>query len=343
MAFDPARVVRDFGDIEAEVLACRTAAALFDFSFVARARIEGPAALATLGRLTPRELGSMAPGDIRYALRIDGDGHLVSDLTVWMPAPGCYELMSGRNEDVADLISLAPMGTARDLSPDTAILAVQGPATLINLARATDVASIADLAYYRCRHTRLFGVDCLVGRLGYTGEAGFEIVAPREHADMLRARLAELARPAGFAAADILRIEAGFVLFANEFQLPVRAAEAGLQSFSSAAPAAEGDDPLRLVAFRARAEQRPILWRPPGQLARPLRPGTIAVTSACQSRLAGAILGLGYARADDLASGCALTDPWRAFSTIEVVPRPFYDSTKSRPRARWDGLDGMAT
>ena len=334
MAFDPARVVADYGDIDAEVEACRTAAALFDFSFVARARVAGPSALATLGRLTDRDLASMVVGQIRYGVRTCSDGRVVSDLTIWRIADDAYELMSGRAEDIADLIRLAPAGTAVDLTGDSAILSVQGPATLARLAEATDVTEITGLGYYRCCRTRLLDVDCLVGRLGYTGEAGFEIIVPAGEAARLWATLSGLARPAGFAAADILRIEAGFVLFANELRVPVAAVEVGLGAFAGAAPAPLGP-PLALVAFRARAARRPVLWQPSAPaLARP-EPGRIVVTSACWSRRAGGVLGLGLARLADVAAARPLTDPCAAFSDITPVPRPFYDPGKRRPRAPW--------
>lgn len=342
MAFDPASVVRDFGDIDGEVRACRTGAALFDFSFVARGRISGPAALEVLGRLTRRELASMVPGDIRYAVRTGDDGRLVVDLTIWNTEPGVYEVMSGRHEDISDLMGFAPPGSAQDLSAGTAIFAIQGPRSLAQLACCGDVAAVASLAYYRCATTRLFGVECLVGRLGYTGEAGFEIIVAREHGEAVRRTLASVARPAGFAAADILRIEAGFVLFANEFQLPVDAAEADLQSFAGEERAV-ARDPVRLVAFRAVAAARPVLWRPAGALARPVGEGALVVTSACRSELAGGVLGLGYARVGDLAGSHPLSDPAGVFESISIVARPFYDSAKSRPRARWEGFDGTAT
>lgn len=332
MAFDPARVVIDYGDIDGEVEACRTAAALFDFSFVARARVAGPQALALLGEMTSRDHATMAVGDIRYALRARPDGRLVSDLTIWRLDPDTYELMSGRSEDIADLVRLAP-GDVTDLSGKSAIFAVQGPNTLARLASATDVSEISRLAYYRCCRARLLGADCLVGRLGYTGEAGFEIIVAEHAAPRLWTALSGLARPAGFAAADILRIEAGFVLFANELRVPVGAGEVGLSRFAGSRPARLGT-PLTLVAFRADAAGRPILWQPAATLARPA-PGEIVVTSACWSRRAGGVLGLGFAHADDVAAGRPLADPTRAFAALSLVPRPFYDPGKRRPRAAW--------
>lgn len=336
MAFDPARVVGDYGDIDGEVEACRTAAALFDFSFVARARVTGPHALVLLGQLTSRDLASMTVGDIRYALRAEPGGRLVSDLTIWRLAADAYELMSGRSEDIADLVRLSPPGDVVDLSGQSAIFAVQGPNTLAHLAAATDVYEIARLAYYRCCHARMLGADCLVGRLGYTGEAGFEIIVSSQEAPQMWAALSRLARPAGFAAADILRIEAGFLLFANELRVPVAAGEVGLSAFAGSLPASLGP-PLTLVAFRAEARERPILWQSTAVLARPEQ-GHIAVTSACWSRRAGGVLGLGFAHAGDVAAGRPLADPVGAFASITLLPRPFYDPGKRRPRAPWRAI-----
>src|SRR5262245_66614674 len=102
---------------------------------------------------------------------------------------------------------------------------------------------------------------------------------PRPAATELWELLARRARPAGFAAADTLRIEAGFVLFANEFRLPVTAREAGLERFAGLC-AAPTEREIMLVCFRANTRDKPILWQPKVPVVRPTRSGTIPVTSA---------------------------------------------------------------
>ena len=69
--------------------------------------------------------------------------------------------------------------------------------------------------------------------------------------------------------------------------------------------------------------------------ATPSLHGDIAVTSACFSPLAEAILGLGYVRRADLEAGYAFTDPLGEFTGIKIVPRPYYDPGKRRPRTAW--------
>src|SRR5262245_50990382 len=234
MAFDPSTLRRDSGDPEREAHACRTDCALFDFSFVGRARLEGPGALDAIAQLTRRPLTGLMPGQIRYALRADSNGRLLSDLTLWKHGEFRYDVMSGRAEDIADLIRVARPGCdVEDLSAHSSIIALQGPHSLQALAGLTDTGALAQLGYFAFAPVAIADVPC-IGRLGYTGEPGFEILLPRPAAPQLWALLARRARPAGFAAADMLRIEAGFVLFANEFRLPVTAREAGLERFAGA-------------------------------------------------------------------------------------------------------------
>jgi glycine cleavage system aminomethyltransferase T len=338
MSAPPGGPVADYGDPRAEARACREAAALFDFSFVRRARVEGRGAAAALSRFARRPLADMARGRIRYALRAAPSGLLLSDLTVWRHAEEEFEVMSGRAADIAGLAAL-PGLRVRDPGAETAILAVQGPGTPEALAPLCDADRLRALGYFEFARMKVAGVPALVGRLGYTGEAGVEIVVARGAGAALWRGLAERARPAGFAAADILRIEAGFPLFWNDFAIPVTAAEAGLAAFSE--PVEAEPPAIRRICFTAEADAAPLLWGPEPGLARPA-PGEITVTSACASELAGGILAMGYARAADLDAARPLVDPRGEFRAIRPVGMPLHDPAKARPRAPWRAGGGGA-
>lgn len=339
MGFDPSSVVADYGDPAAESLACRTDAALFDFSFMSRAIIEGAGAIDALSQITSRHLADQPIGRIRYALREAPDGHVVADLTIWRIAPEIWEVMSGRPEDIADLAAVARrVGnvTVLDLTAETSIFALQGPQSyslIRSLLEPEHAQRLTALPYYATTDVALQGVPVRVGRLGYTGEQGVELVLPTSSAEAIWNTLAAKARPAGFVAADMLRIEAGFVLFANEFRLPVTAAEAGLAGFAPA-PNAHDQQTLRLASFRALSDRDVTLFRPRDDASRPADPGVLAPTSACISRAAGGILGLGYVLASHDPSN-ALRDPSDTFQQIELVNRPYYDPGKTRPRGPW--------
>jgi aminomethyltransferase len=325
--------ISDFGDAKAEARACRSDCALFDFSFLEAARISGARAKDVIEAYTGRSLGSLGVGRIHYALRVDPAGHVRADLTVWRTGPDAYEVMSGRREDVSCLMDCSdPDVEVADLSEQMTAFALQGPRSLEVLRRLGHSDMIAGLDYFAFADATLDGVPCRIGRLGYTGEAGFEILLNRNHGRDLWRTLSAHARPAGFIAADMLRIEAGFVLFTNEFRMAVSPEEAGLARFFPQRDIAAPQ--IALVSFRATAARFRLPWEPNAGLQRPGSMGEIVVTSACHSIAAGGILGLGYVRAD-CEPGVRLHDPAGVFTDIRRVGMPFYDPGKSRPRQPW--------
>ena len=338
--FDFRTLLRDYGDVRAEARSCRSAAALFDFSFMRRIGVRGPRSNALVQTLTPRRIDDLMPGRIRYALCVGVDGRVLGDITIWRLDGETFEVFAASGDAFAQLPAAAGSTTSVcDLSEDTAIFAVQGPSSLRALAGVASTAQLRTLPYFGHVQESIAGVACRVGRLGYTGERGFEIILPRDAGDAIWAMLARQARPAGFAAADILRIEAGFPLFANEFLFSVSAAELGLARFAAEPDAPGGPTcaqrahPVRLASFQAQCDCEPILWRPARDAAFPPAPGGLLVTSACRSIITGAVLGLGYAC--DAHGAAHLFDPTGQFRDIQEVSLPFYDKYKRRPRGGW--------
>jgi len=332
MALADSKPIADFGDPAAEARACRTACALFDFSFLECARIEGAGARQLLEAFTGRPLASLEIGRISYALRIGPAGEAIADLTIWRIGDDRYEVMSGRREDIADLLACAESAIAASEGADRATFALQGPASLDILGRFGRADVIEPLPYFGFTDATLDGIACRVGRLGYTGEAGFEIICDRNRGAELWQALSSHARCGGFIAMDMLRIEAGFVLFSNEFRLPVTPEEAGLGWFhrsSSSRP-----PQVALMTFRADADRLEWPWRPRRRPLRPVTPGEIVITSACDSVVAGGILGLGYVLRHR-EPGTMLRDPSGIFRDIRQTSMPYYDPRKRRPRLPW--------
>lgn len=334
MSFDPAALRQDYGDALCESRLCRQAAAVFDFSFVARGRVSGPGTLAAVQSLVARRLDGLRIGEIAYALRTDADGFVLSDVTVWRTHETAYELMSGRRADIADLLALQGEHTAEDLSDATSIFAIQGPLSLAVLNTVGCDAVVSRLAYFRFADACIAGVLCRVGRLGYTGEAGFEIIAHRRDAEALWRVLSSACQPAGFASANILRIEAGFILLCNELKLRVRPAELSLASFAALPAHSEAGD-CRLVTFRSDRTDTPFVWQPQQTLQRPAA-GQLTVTSACTSPMVEGTLGLGFARVADLdGPRRPLRLHTAEFGAVQLLAHPFFDTGKKRPRQPW--------
>ncbi len=221
----------DFGSVTDEVMACQNSAALFDYSFLLRILIKGPAAVQGVSELCGRDFSDMHVGGIRYALLTDCDGWLVSDLTIWRSKLDQLEMMTGRAEDLTSIKkSLAGYDLQIiDVSRETAVLALQGPETFSLLSKIARKIKSSEIPYFSFRDLSLDGVPCRVGRLGYTGFDGVELLSAVEDATSLWGLLSEYASPAGFGAANYLRLKAGLPLFTHEFRPLVSAADIGLK------------------------------------------------------------------------------------------------------------------
>jgi aminomethyltransferase len=340
MALADFQRIDHFGDATSEARTCRNACALFDFSFLESARICGGRAQQVVEAFTGRSLDGLPVGKIAYALRVGAAGEVIADLTIWRIDGETFEVMSGRREDIVDLAGCAGPNVAVSEVADRATFAVQGPSSLDALRRLGASDATAALPYFAFADASLERIACRIGRLGYTGEPGFEIICRRSDAERLWQAIARSVRPAGFIALDMLRIEAGFVLFSNEFRLPVTPAEAGLGKFHRAAPLPPPR--IALVSFAADADRLAWPWQPRGRCERPSMPGEIVVTSACESVVAGRILGLGYvfagAKTEDGGGdgpGASLRDPTGIFRNVRQTPLPYYDTAKRRPRLPW--------
>jgi len=332
MALADFKPIAHFGDPAAEARACRTACALFDFSFLECAQIKGDGARQVLEAFAGRPLAALDIGKIAYALRVTPSGQAIADLTIWRTGADSYEIMSGRSEDIAYLLTSPVPAILASALPDRATFALQGPASLDILRRLGRVDAIEPLPYFSFADATLGGVACRIGRLGYTGEAGFEMICSRGQSSELWQTLSSYARPAGFVAMDMLRIEAGFVLFSNEFRVPVTPQEAGLEKFYRSRPSTPPH--ITLISFRADADRLDWPWRPSRPPQRPATPGEVVVTSACDSIVAGGILGLGYVLSDR-EPAAPLSDPTGIFRNMQQTSMPYYDPHKRQPRSAW--------
>jgi len=126
--------------------------------------------------------------------------------------------------------------TARNVSTDTALMALQGPASRETLQRICK-ADLKPLEYYRLAqtvlHTRHAEAPCIVSRTGYTGELGYEIMVARDLAPWVWDELLMAGRPLGIiphgvAARESLRTEAGYLLNGNDMDAETNPFEAGL-------------------------------------------------------------------------------------------------------------------
>ncbi len=225
----------------AEHQAVRSAAGLFDLSHMGELHLDGPGAGAALDYALVGNLTALAVGRARYTMIVAEDGGIIDDLIVYRLAEESYLVVANASNVavVAQEIAARLDGfdaVLTDRSLDTALIAVQGPAAaeiVIGLTEPAAADAVRDLKYYASTAATVGGVEALVARTGYTGEDGFELFVPAAQATGLWRTLLAAGQPlglvpAGLAARDSLRLEAGMPLYGNELDRTTAPHDAGL-------------------------------------------------------------------------------------------------------------------
>jgi aminomethyltransferase len=287
-----------------EHLATRRAAGLFDFSFMGLCEFSG---LDALQGLQTRDVRKLQPGQIAYTLILGEDGAVRIDATVWRLDEQRFWLFAGKR---------AAYG-GRDRSGELAILALQGPASGRILARLVGPDPVRALRYF---HFAQAG-PLIVGRIGFSGELGYELLVPAAESPALRARLLEAGsgeglRECGWAAADSLRIESGYVLFDREVDGRANPAELGLEKLV---------EPRRRFPLQRKLVGLEILEdRATEDLP------TAAVTSECRSPTLDKAIALAFV--DPGSSDPGVIVRLADGRAGRVAALPFYDPLRRLPR-----------
>lgn len=231
-----------YSSIVAEHQATRTAAGLFDISHMARFRFEGGKAHLLLDHLLTRRVSDMELGMVRYSLMCNAEGGILDDVLVShleTPSGRRYYLLvvnASNRQKISDWIAphLAdyPDVACNDVTPATAMIAVQGPAALPIVKRLFDF-DLDSLGYYRATVREQMKKPCIISRTGYTGEDGFELIvrdddAVRVWENVMLAGREHGILPVGLGARDTLRLEAGMPLYGSELGESIDPITAGL-------------------------------------------------------------------------------------------------------------------
>ena len=217
--------------IKAEHLATRASAGLFDVSHMAQVSLSGPGAGAMLERLTPTDIDAIADGRVRYSLFLNDQGGVLDDLMIARHGNQLQLVVNaGRaDHDIGLLRASLDESVTMEVRTDLALLALQGPSAAAVLQRLG--ADLDGFVFMQIRDISIAGIACTVTRSGYTGEDGFEISVPAEHASKLAALLADDADVtlAGLGARDTLRMEAGLPLWGHELDETINPVAARLR------------------------------------------------------------------------------------------------------------------
>ena len=218
-----------------EHTAVREAVGLFDVSHLGKATVTGAGAAAFVNACLTNDLGRIAPGQAQYTLCCDdATGGVVDDLIAYLRSDDDVLLVpnaANTAEVVRRLVAAAPAGVeVTDRHRDMVVLAVQGPRSDEVLTKLGLPVDHDYMAFSTGTHD---GHEVTVCRTGYTGERGYELVAPNAAAQSLWDALLEAGAehgilPCGLGARDTLRTEMGYPLHGQDISMDVTPVEARL-------------------------------------------------------------------------------------------------------------------
>ncbi|MDP6635512.1 MAG: glycine cleavage system aminomethyltransferase GcvT [Phycisphaerae bacterium] len=324
---------------------CRTSAVVFDTSHMGQFLICGPDAAGQLSRIGTQDAQAMARGACKYGFLLNVDAGVIDD-TILMrlgfdefllvvnagPAAGDFHWLSEHLKGAVKITNRSDEGWGK--------IDLQGPLSARILQPVMNI-DLMPMGYYKVRRGECCGRKCVISRTGYTGELGYEIMAPGADLqvifDELLAR--DEVKPAGLGARDSLRLEMGYPLYGHELSVDHNPVEAGLGNFIDpeggfigsrrVGTLIESDTPRKLVAFRAESRRRTnpgneILWD--GQPAG-------SVTSGAFSPSLEVSIGMGYVRSPLAEPGRQLVvDTGRCELRVTVCGRPLYRNGTCRTR-----------
>jgi len=329
-----------YSGILEEHRAVRGAAGLFDISHMGEIEFRGRGALAAVQRLVTGDTSKLAIGQVQYAALCYENGTFVDDLTVYKLADDHYMFTvnaSNINKDYQWITAqVARNVEVRNISDETALLALQGPKAPEILSKLTPV-DLRQIRYYWFQRGKVLDADALISRTGYTGEDGFEIYLSPDKAEALWHRLSDEGRPfgllpVGLGARDTLRLEAKMALYGNDIDDAHTVLEADLgwivkfdkgEFIGRAALEQQQAAGLtrKLVGFEmvgrgiGRAHYKVVKnGKEIGE-----------VTSGCPSPTLGKNIGLGYVAIEHAAIGTEVGILVRGAPVpAKIVPTPFY-------------------
>jgi len=281
----------------AEHHAVRSAAGLFDISHMAEFLVTGSGAAAFLDYALAGRISTMRIGKAKYSLLLDENGGVIDDVIVYRTGDEDFLIISnaGNRDVVAEAFAArvdpaaeiaraghelpadgsfgfvvgADRARVEDISDQSSLIAVQGPRAREIVEATVGITGVApalaDLGSYAWSQGTFQDEPLFIARTGYTGEDGFELMLSNALAPALWDALLEAGDPlglvpAGLAARDTLRLEAGMPLHGHELSTATLPAQAGLgrvvavdkdQFVGKEALAAASEDLPRLVGLVA--------------------------------------------------------------------------------------------
>jgi glycine cleavage system aminomethyltransferase T/glycine/D-amino acid oxidase-like deaminating enzyme len=250
--------------INAEHLAMRDRAAMFDLTAFCIFDVTGPGALAGLQQVSMRQM-DVAVGRVVYTPWLSLGGGFKSDLTVMRLGEEHFRVVTGGAHGMADRKWLSDHlpgdGSAQvtDLTSAWTTLGLWGPRARDVLGGLTSAdVSHEGFPFASCRMLEVGPLCVLASRISYVGDLGWELYVPIEQGARLWDLVSEAGEPHGLVPAGIGvygttgRLEKCYRAFGTELESEYTAVEAGM-----APPRVKDDDFVGKEAHARHREEEP--------------------------------------------------------------------------------------
>jgi aminomethyltransferase len=333
----------------------RRSAGIFDICHMGEALVTGPGAEAFLNETLTNDVRKLAVGGGQYSQMCNERGGTVDDLYVYRLAPLEFLLIINASRIEVDVAWLQDRLCAsahrsgvifENASGRLGAVAIQGPkvADFVNQLFAgpalagTAAGSATELKKNQIGAWAWNGHRIWVARTGYTGEDGFEVVAPAGLIEEIWTRTLAVGhvsciQPCGLGARDTLRTEVCYPLYGHELDENTSPIEAGLGFFVAFE---KGDFVGRAVLLEQKTNgprKKSVAFRMAEKSAPP-RPGYAIfsngtkvgdVVSGTQSPSLNLGIGLGYVPPELAVVGTRIEIEIRGRRfAAEVVKKPIY-------------------
>jgi tRNA-modifying protein YgfZ len=303
-----------FSDFRSEYQAALTATAVFDTSATAKLELSGPDAPKFLHNLCTNGIISLPLGGGCEAYLCDSRAKVQFAIWVYHVRPGdrhalWVETTAGRNADLVKYLDRYLISEAVEIADVTdryAQMHLAGPKSAEVLAAASGGA-IPPLEEFQHMERTLGPATCSIRRRTLLGVTGFDVVCPADAAGKVWNALTRAgATPAGSAAFETLRVEAGTPIFgpdidSNRFVMECARAE---RAVSYSKGCFLGQEPIVMARDRAGFINRAFLGMkvlsggpvPPGTKILHANQDAGVVTSSIDSPRLGSAVAIGYVR-----------------------------------------------
>ncbi len=222
-----------YGSQLREHLAVRADAGMFDVSHMQVVDLRGSQVRDFLRHLLANDVARLKiPGKALYSCMLKEDGGVLDDLIVYYMSEDWFRVVVNAGTADKDVAWIAARSAGYHMTlvrqDDLAMVAVQGPnAREKALPRLPE--GLREAGGILRPFSAVTNDSWFVGRTGYTGEDGFEVIMPANQASTFWKSLADAGvAPCGLGARDTLRLEAGMNLYGSDMDESTTPLDAGL-------------------------------------------------------------------------------------------------------------------